>query len=238
MDMNTLILWAVVAIILSSLALIADWVIRNFVTNPYHYPYKIIQIDISRKRNVQFEDALDRYLCEHSLEMFRDHVQYVRRWKRETEASVAKSWFKKKRRKQYHAALDDQHMFVFRLTREQTRYQQQNYVRYAYVVDMAADEMALSFRDIMERYEQLAAIDFQCTLREYHDKNQRKNMTKELKEKIKKRYNYTCQICGKYMPDEVGLHIDHIVPVSKGGKSVESNLQVLCSKCNGRKSNK
>ena len=52
------------------------------------------------------------------------------------------------------------------------------------------------------------------------------------------RDNYTCQICGKYMPDGVGLHIDHIIPVSKGGKSVESKLQVLCSKCNGSKSNR
>ena len=49
---------------------------------------------------------------------------------------------------------------------------------------------------------------------------------------------YTCQMCGKYMPDEVGLHVDHIVSISKGGKTVPSNLQVLCSKCNGSKSNK
>ena len=40
------------------------------------------------------------------------------------------------------------------------------------------------------------------------------------------------------MPDEVGLHIDHIVPIAKGGKTVKSNLQVLCSKCNGKKSSK
>ena len=53
---------------------------------------------------------------------------------------------------------------------------------------------------------------------------------------IAERDNYTCQICGKYMPDGVGLHIDHIVPIKKGGKSVPSNLRVLCSKCNGRKS--
>ena len=48
----------------------------------------------------------------------------------------------------------------------------------------------------------------------------------------------TCQNCGKYMPDGVGLQIDHIIPISKGGKTVASNLQVLCSKCNGRKGNR
>ena len=83
----------------------------------------------------------------------------------------------------------------------------------------------------------LRDIGFQCTLNEYHSKNQRKLMTKELRKRIMIRDNYTCQMCGKYMPDEVGLHIDHIVPVSKGGKTIESNLQVLCSKCNVRKSN-
>lgn len=63
-------------------------------------------------------------------------------------------------------------------------------------------------------------------------------MTKELRNKVIIRDNYTCQSCGKYMPDEVGLQVDHIVPVSKGGKTVLSNLQVLCSKCNGKKSDK
>ena len=84
----------------------------------------------------------------------------------------------------------------------------------------------------------LQKIDFQCTLNEYHCKNQRKPMTKALRKEIMLRDNYTCQICGKYMPDEVGLHIDHIIPVSKGGKTIVSNLQVLCSKCNGKKSNR
>lgn len=60
-------------------------------------------------------------------------------------------------------------------------------------------------------------------------------MTPSLRKAIMERDHYTCQLCGKYMPDEVGLHIDHIVPIAKDGKSVPSNLRVLCSKCNGKK---
>src|SRR6516225_5276912 len=30
----------------------------------------------------------------------------------------------------------------------------------------------------------------------------------------------------------INLEMDHIVPVSKGGKTVESNLQTLCRRCN------
>lgn len=32
--------------------------------------------------------------------------------------------------------------------------------------------------------------------------------------------------------------LDDIIPISKDGKTVASDLQVLCSKCNGRKGNK
>lgn len=34
------------------------------------------------------------------------------------------------------------------------------------------------------------------------------------------------------------LEIDHIIPISKGGKNIESNTQILCSNCNNAKSNK
>lgn len=56
--------------------------------------------------------------------------------------------------------------------------------------------------------------------------------------RLLKRDNYTCKLCGKYMEDEIGLHIDHVIPVSKGGKLIESSLRVLCSKCNDSKSDK
>ena len=65
-------------------------------------------------------------------------------------------------------------------------------------------------------------------------------MTPELRNKIKKRDNYTCQKCGVSVKDEptLLLEVDHIIPISKGGKSVEENLQCLCWKCNRSKGTK
>ena len=133
--------------------------------------------------------------------------------------------------------MDTSRTFRFVFARAYTYYKQRNYVRYsskAYHVDT----LGYSYQYILDLYNKLKDIGFETTRRKYFAKNQRRLMTKELRERIKKRDNYTCQICGKHMPDGVGLHIDHIVPVSKGGKTVESNLQVLCSVCNGRKSAK
>lgn len=93
----------------------------------------------------------------------------------------------------------------------------------------------MSWQWLTNRYNRLARIGFETTLKNYHSKSQRKLMTKELRRRIMERDHYTCQICGKHVLDEVGLQIDHIIPIAKGGKTVPSNLRVLCSKCNGRK---
>ncbi|MDA8347070.1 MAG: HIT domain-containing protein [Thermaerobacter sp.] len=46
-----------------------------------------------------------------------------------------------------------------------------------------------------------------------------------------------CALCGA-TSRERPLDVDHIIPRSRGGKTVLSNLQVLCSKCNRSKGNK
>lgn len=60
-----------------------------------------------------------------------------------------------------------------------------------------------------------------------------------LRFQIFKRDNYRCCICGASPKarDDVELHIDHIIPWSKGGETLESNLQTLCSSCNLGKGN-
>src|SRR5690606_39775823 len=63
-------------------------------------------------------------------------------------------------------------------------------------------------------------------------KGQRAIMTKELREKIKRRDKYTCKKCGLSSMSEKNLllEIDHIIPLSKGGVTSEDNLQTLCWK--------
>jgi 5-methylcytosine-specific restriction endonuclease McrA len=51
--------------------------------------------------------------------------------------------------------------------------------------------------------------------------------------------NFKCNRCGNSpaLDRNCKLHVDHIVPFSKGGKTAFENLQALCDKCNLGKSN-
>jgi 5-methylcytosine-specific restriction endonuclease McrA len=73
---------------------------------------------------------------------------------------------------------------------------------------------------------------------EYQKNIERSKMTESLRYDVLKRDGYRCQICGATANDGAKLHVDHIIPVSKGGKTEMSNLQTLCDRCNLGKSNK
>lgn len=66
---------------------------------------------------------------------------------------------------------------------------------------------------------------------------ERSKMTKELRKEVLKRDGYKCKKCGASLKKEphLLLEIDHIKPIAKGGKTVKSNLQTLCWKCNRKK---
>lgn len=63
---------------------------------------------------------------------------------------------------------------------------------------------------------------------------ERGKVTNKLRFRIYERDGERCVHCGSTR----NLEIDHIIPVSKGGKSIPSNLQTLCHKCNLEKGNR
>lgn len=64
---------------------------------------------------------------------------------------------------------------------------------------------------------------------------ERAKVSKELRQEIFERDGYTCVNCGSTKKES--LEIDHIMPISKGGKTEPGNLQTLCRNCNIRKGN-
>lgn len=74
---------------------------------------------------------------------------------------------------------------------------------------------------------------------EYKQENSR-NVSLSLRLQVLSRDNFRCVFCGKSPATnlETKLHIDHINPFSKGGRSMPENLQTLCEECNLGKSNK
>lgn len=61
-------------------------------------------------------------------------------------------------------------------------------------------------------------------------------VTVRLRFYILNRDGFACVYCGRRPPD-VELVVDHIVPRSKGGKTIETNLVAACEECNDGKAN-
>lgn len=66
-----------------------------------------------------------------------------------------------------------------------------------------------------------------------------RKISSKLRYQVLKRDHFKCCACGASPAKDpsVDLHIDHIIPFSKGGMTTIDNLQTLCSKCNLGKSN-
>ena len=66
---------------------------------------------------------------------------------------------------------------------------------------------------------------------------EREKVTPSLRYDVMRRDNFRCQICGSTASDGVKLHVDHIVPVSKGGEYTKANIIPSCRSCNASKNN-
>jgi hypothetical protein len=66
-----------------------------------------------------------------------------------------------------------------------------------------------------------------------------RNINLRLRFMILQRDNFSCKKCGRSPAKDTSviLHIDHIIPWSKGGETEVNNLETLCKNCNLGKSN-
>lgn len=67
---------------------------------------------------------------------------------------------------------------------------------------------------------------------------QRSLVSDSVRYDVLRRDGFKCKICGATAKDGVKLEVDHIIPVSKGGRTTMDNLQTLCERCNRGKRNK
>lgn len=222
-------------IIVASFLLYIYW----YNTNPYEdaCPVRHIDFDISRKRNVDYDEYIEQWIIDNQ-DLIKDSMteKLQEQWKQKILSETSNKHRCQQIMDEYNRAR--LHPYVVTFYRDQVRYRQSNYAKTVHIVQNIDQRFYISSDHMAEIYNSLKNIDFCATLKKFNTKNQRSLMTPQLRQKIKLRDNYTCQCCGKYMPDEIGLQIDHIVPISCGGKTVESNLQVLCSKCNLQKGKK
>ncbi len=82
--------------------------------------------------------------------------------------------------------------------------------------------------------EQLALQELMDDGEVFPEANKRPPIPKDVVDAVWKRDGGKCVYCGSTK----NLHLDHIIPFSKGGDTCIENLQLLCRECNLRKSNK
>lgn len=111
-------------------------------------------------------------------------------------------------------------------------------------IHIVVDEKKESF-DLNEIIDALKSIDSSKVIdgRRFYSREvwgsiervERAKVSNELRQEIFERDGYTCVNCGS--TEKESLEIDHIKPISKGGKTEPGNLQTLCHDCNVRKEN-
>lgn len=152
---------------------ILSLILYRILKSPFKYPYFTKDFDVSGKKMPDILNVLDAHMNKYGFIQFQLHYERVQRWKEECAEIIENSRLKERRERQFQEAIDDYHMFTFNLVRNQTRYRQRNYVKLP-TVTVTDSSRTFTYEQLKKRYEQLAEINFACTLAEYHSKNQKK----------------------------------------------------------------
>lgn len=95
-----------------------------------------------------------------------------------------------------------------------------------------------NFEALEETLEEIKINEEQKKTYEYKKKMERLKLTDSMRYDVMRRDGFKCVICGATAKEGAKLHVDHIVPIAKGGLTEMSNLRTLCDRCNLGKSDK
>jgi len=109
------------------------------------------------------------------------------------------------------------------------------FIAYINTEDTENDESINEVTNITE----IRKVESQKETIERYQKRTSRNINLKLRFRVLQRDSFKCCYCGASPAKDasIELHVDHIVPWSKGGETVLENLQTLCSICNLGKSN-
>ena len=88
-------------------------------------------------------------------------------------------------------------------------------------IDLESEESSVNINDVQQTSADIKA-------------EEKRTIPLKLRLKVIQRDNHKCVYCGASpaIESNIQLHIDHIIPFSKGGKTEIGNLQTLCQNCN------
>ena len=198
----------------------------NARKQPFKYICKYFNVEPDRKTLEQFEDILNNFLAaeEGIILISKKKSEIMKMISREI-PWVVKKWFAAKLERELgfkEINLNELYFPTFSF-------------RYVSAGGNASTKCDIVMDiNMLERFIEYIAsfVKFRETT-----EGQRRLMTPKLRQYIIERDDYTCQLCGNSTDNEPNLllEVDHIIPIAKGGKTTESNLQTLCWKCNRHK---
>lgn len=237
--------------IYASIALFLLIFIIRYFKNPFTLPVIKVRIDISKRRTPDLDECIEEWIIEKHknnptalsivLSMLDDTLE---KWDNDCSKKVKWSFLLRIHRKRQYNKLKlkvaSMRYEMFQFTFYRIHHNSNNITEDIESIVTKTNEYMLSTDH------KLSQINYVSSLSKYNESNQRKLMTGSLRQQIKNRDNYTCQICGiskKFLDDLcLGLgdyllfEIDHVKAVSQGGVTVDdNNLQCLCWRCNRAK---
>ncbi len=93
------------------------------------------------------------------------------------------------------------------------------------------------FEGLFREFQQMRQVRAEQSTTKFLRQQERQRVTPSVRYEVFARDGQKCRVCGNTAEVEP-LHVDHIIPISRGGRSDMDNLQTLCQTCNLGKSDR